>query len=680
MPAYVTVATDRNLGTPPTAYPCRATIVWPNGVEDEQEQVGKQVTTPPTLTQFRAKPAVFYCETCEEMPSGFVYKFRPTGQTFTYSNQYQLSNIQMISAKGITSFDMDISQCVNLQNVSIGTVLNDVSISGPMPWGSDTSNTSAAITRIPIFATIFPATNYPINQGSPYAIFSFRNNVVNCNFNPIFQNQPTNYRKWFFDFQFNAQEFLDIDCAGFRNITIRNNTSLIEITLNSLSGLSYVDNSIINLDLSLNNIDTFKLNGLSGITTINSGLKLVINLKYNNIGSKGPLPNNTINSFPTSLSTDINFQSNKFINWSTIYSGANLNTLSLSNQLPGLSNVEWSSTLNSPFKQFDFSNNLLTSCPPISAGTRYLDIRNNNIVSNGVNNPEISDGLCLPNFVPGMTHFYGGSTVGSGKLNNYGRWTPNNGDQYNTPLDNITTWQVFDIQYSLLNEGTFNFQFSSTMSNTGATINLSNNLYTTFDLSKLGGFRNIYLSNNQLLNVTNLKNLTQPELIDLNVNSNLGQGNSTSDVLISNADTWPPTLRKLILGRNKIETWKKSFVNFATNPPNAVLDFNWYPGYNSPTVPLIVQNSVSFIIRDIITGTTKTLGILDLSSAYNSGVGGAITGPSTNALRYPLSSQSSQTLGCLNCLTASTSTPCTVAGLTNLTSFGRGFTVRLLYV
>lgn len=676
MPAYVTVATDRTIGNPPGAYPCRATIVWPNGTEQDEDQVGKYLTY---YNQYRAKPASFFCQTCEGAPSGFLYKFRPTGQTFTYSNQYQLSYIKMISAKGITSFDMDISQCTNLENVSIGLVLNDVGISGQMPWGTDNTDTSAAITSISDFTTIFPASTYGAQGNSKYSIFNFWYNTAQCNFNPTFQYQPTLISKWRFDFQFNAQQYLDIDCSGFNKITIINNPSLSYVKLSGLSGISWIENTNYNLNLAGNLIDDFQLNGLSGITINNNAHKLNINLSNNNLGSK-VLPSNTITSFPPFLNTNIDFSSNKFTTWATTYSGSALSRLSLNNQTPGLSYIDWSSTLNSPFKEFDFSYNLLIECPPISAETRYLDIRNNNIVSNGANNPEIYNGLCLPNFVQGMTHFYGGSTAGSGKLNIYGRWTPNTADQYNTPLSTITTWQVFDIQYSFLNEATVDLQFSTTMTHASSTIYLSNNSYTTFDLSKLGGFRNIYLSNNQLLNVTNLKNLTQPELIDLNGNANLGQNDTTSNVLIPNSDTWPATLKTLNLGRNKIQTWTKSFTSFATNPPNSTMSFTWHPAQNqTPTAPVPIQESVSFIIRDIITGTTKTLGTLNLSSSYNSGVGGATSGAATYALRYPLSSQSTETLDCLNCLTASTITPCTASGL-NSTNFGRGFTVRLLYV
>ena len=308
MPAYVTVATSRTIGSSS----CRATIVWPNGFEDEQEQVGLYLGA--TYNQYRAKPAVFYCPTCEGIPSGFVYKFRPTGQTFTYSNQFQLSNIQMISAKGVTSFDMDISQCVNLENVSIGLALNSVGISGSMPWGSDNTDTSAAITSISNFTTIFPASTYGTQGNGKYSVFNFWYNTAQCNFNPTFQYQPTLISKWRFDFQYNAQQYLDIDCGGFNKITIINNPSLNYVKLSGLSGISWLESTSYNLNLQGNLIDEFQLNGLSGITINNTAHVLKINLNNNNLGSK-TLPSNTITSFPPFLNTNIDFSVNKFTTW-----------------------------------------------------------------------------------------------------------------------------------------------------------------------------------------------------------------------------------------------------------------------------------------------------------------------------------------------------------------------------
>ena len=117
------------------------------------------------------------------------------------------------------------------------------------------------------------------------------------------------------------------------------------------------------------------------------------------------------------------------------------------------------------------------------------------------------------------------------------------------------------------------------------------------------------------------------------------------------------------------------------------MSFTWYPGLSNggnaqPAIPTI-QNSVSFIIRDIISATTLNNGLLNLSPRYNNGINGNVLGSGSPTLYYPLNSQNADTLACLNCLTASTSTPCTVSlsnGGTNQNPNGRGFTVRLYYI
>jgi hypothetical protein len=677
MPAFVTVATDRFLPSQGGA-PCRANIVWPNGLELEAEQFGINVGA-----VFRAQPAIFYCETCEGTPMGYLYKFRPTGQTFTYSNQYGLNLIKMISAKGITSFDIDISQCNNLENISIGKVINATQQAGSHPWAETTNATISSIkNNIQNFNTFFPASTYG-DTSNPYSEFNFWYNDIDCNFNPTFQNQPILGRKYKFDFQSNNQTYLNLDCHGFNRIFINNNPYLYEVILYNLSGLSFTQNNKINLNLAGNVLTQFQLKDLSGITNNVSTTTLNIDLSSNNLGTVA-LQSNTITSFPPFLKTDINFSNNKFTTWQTSYSGASLGRLTLASQSPGLSNITFDSILNSNFKEYDFSNNLLTLCPPISAGTTYLDIRNNNIVANGVSS-DANSNLCLPNFVPGMQTFYGGKTAGSTKQNNYSKWSPDNPDQYHTRLYLITSWIMFDMQYA--NLASMPAAFSPNITSPLSTLDLSYNSITTFSFLDTGGFRNINVISNLLTHVTDLNLSPQVKTINLSNNTALGTNDPTSDCIIPSTSTWPATLYSLNIGLSQITTWKKSFAIFATNSGGNNMYFEWYPKNSSAQgtipAPSWAQDSVSFIIRDIISGTSLNNGTLRLSPRYNSGVGGTGIGTGNPILYYPLSSQNADTLACLNCLTASTITPCTVSlsnGGTNSTNKGRGFAVRLWYV
>jgi hypothetical protein len=193
-----------------------------------------------------------------------------------------------------------------------------------------------------------------------------------------------------------------------------------------------------------------------------------------------------------------------------------------------------------------------------------------------------------------------------------------------------------------------------------AQLNFSENSIRTIDMSKLSGFKTITLTRQSitspLTGITNLHLNTTVTTLNLEANQQFNPANHTSII----QGPWPSQLTFLNFGQFcNISSWYQSFAGFAMNPETAQLRFTLF----SLDVP-----SVSFILRDIITGTTKSAGILSFG----------ILPPTNRGLSYPLSTQDAFTQACYNCLVANTTTACSSLLLSSNalpSNVGRGFSI-----
>jgi hypothetical protein len=184
----------------------------------------------------------------------------------------------------------------------------------------------------------------------------------------------------------------------------------------------------------------------------------------------------------------------------------------------------------------------------------------------------------------------------------------------------------------------------------------------------LGGYKIVDMTNQRigtgtytLQNISNLHLNTSIEESTLETNYGWSAPFNDTNIIQGN---WPTQLRRLDLGtQNNIATLFKSFNGFATIEATTQFYFRWFC-----QAPASVD-SVSFILRDIITGTTKIAGTLSF---------GTIAGSNISGMVYPLSTRDDFTKACYNCLVANTPTACSslLSSSNALTSnVGRGFSV-----
>lgn len=324
-----------------------------------------------------------------------------------------------------------------------------------------------------------------------------------------------------------------------------------------------------------------------------------------------------------------------------------MNVLELDNQSPlysQLLQISDESINGTTFKNISFQNNNVSRCPVLPQTlTRF----------NGSGNPIVAQPN-LPNLTPGLIEFRL-NRGGSPHDTNLSNWNPGTQiETFHTPLSNISTLTVFEIDGTTLPAAGWTFQFSNSIA-AGTVLNPSrfilervSNL-SSFDMSYIGSFRSCSIRTNATLG--QLDNLTTRSLlIFLDIRANKF---TASDKIISDSDPWPSALYSLNVAANSsLVSWTKSFAGFnSDNTPATYLNFN-----NTN----LSNNSITFIVRNLVTATTLTNGTLIFS------------GGTANPLPA-LSSPDTATVNCLNCLSASTSTPCLAPAVGN----GRNWTVQL---
>jgi hypothetical protein len=617
----------------------RATINWGDGSSTNIQQ--EPLTYTVNGTQYtNYLPAYSDYPGISVPQQGFITNITTPNTTFNGYNQNL--NVKNLALGGIASFDTDLTNLNSLTDLTLGGYYSTLNTGSGQPTIGPLINDPIEISS---FTTIMPVTTNNHNV-------SFLNNTIDCStFTPTWNNKSVS-----FTFSNNQQTTpLVIDnTQRFATVNIRSNPQLTQVTLN---GMVYLD-GVCNLDN--NSLTSVYINGLS--TNLTTGT-LTINLNDNKFEGFNPA---FIPSFPSAKTTSINLSSNLIQPFDCFFNGTNMDLLNLSSQIPinsQLRNITDNSVKSSYFKRFRFENNNITQCPILPTTMTHLYLDSNPIIATGKN---AQGEFIRPNLSPIMQVFSLRIT-GGGQYADLSLWEPNSaspptGNQH-TPLQNITTWTLFDMTSQNLE--TWIHQFSNNITSTISRLNLTRNRLITLDMSLVGGFSIIELSfqnlGNSLTSITNLTSVTKLRELDISVNFLL----TSSTSIIPDADPWPASLYKINLNRcTGLVSWTKSLQGFnSAGYSNLNINFN---GTN------LNSTSINFIINNLIKNTTLTNGNLFFSSNQ----GG-------NIYNYPkllVSQFGPDTAACLNCLTTPTSTPCTptLSSGTNLTGMGRGFTVTLL--
>lgn len=598
-----------------------ATVNWPDGTSQTSSQQTIQVINSTNSTTYDVKaPIIFSFGTPINLVAGLVTNICPAGQTFNYVNQ--TTNVNAIGITGIQSFDTDISTLSGLVYLFIGGYYNSTTWNG-IP--TTPINENIYLTS---FTTILP------NSTSDHFITITKNQLNITTFNPTYTLKTNRLT-----FTNNPGQTSPITIGNGHAIdicTITNNSSLQSVTVNSTGVMRTID-------LNSNVLTNFTINGLNLNTTANKSV--TINLEYNQLST---LPVNCISSYPPLLnSVSVYLKGNKFSSFNYTFTGPNMSVLELDNQSPAYSQlglISDVSTENTTFKTINFQNNNVARCPILPVTLTSLNASGNPIFAE----PN------RPNLTPGMINFR--LNRGGGPSNSdLSSWAPDvQVSSYHTPISNISTFLNFEIDGTTLPSNGWTFQFSNSIA-AGTTTNPSSFVLTrvsnltSFDMSYIGSFRSCTISTNSLL--TQLDNLTTRSLLKLlDIRANKFPDSSK---IIPNTSPWPSSLYSLKVDANSsLTTWSKSFATFNTsNNPASYLSFN-----NTQ----LSNNSIAFIVGNLVTATTLTNGTLIFSA-------------STANFNPVLNNPDPATVNCLNCLTATTSTPC----VSPATGNGRNWTVRL---
>jgi hypothetical protein len=608
----------------------------------------------PTGAQFRWAPSVIATGTTSG--PGVITFVRRNQQNFEYFNQIPLSLVDSIGAAGITSFDNNIFALINLRMLCIGNYVSSVTISGAFPWSLSTIGT----TSINSFTTTLPNSTYN-SSGKLGSWFIFQNNSIHCsNFSPGF-NSNSDTNKWVFIFRDNQQTTLTINAEHINRVNISSNNVLETVTINNARylndtnwNLQATGNFIMNTDyhqiVSNTSLTNFTINGLDQDTQT---IPLKLNFNSNNL-SESTLTTACLPTVPANRDIYITFDRNKFTNFNLSFDSTNyprMHTLSIFKQT-NLTQIADAATLPTTFKYIKFSENNVSQCPYFPIGIQTVLFQENPIICTADR----------PNFRTSMIEF----RMGDGIACNFSNWSPNTVTSNNEGLQNCTNLSTLAINSCQLSSWTY--QCPLTINAASSSINLSSNRLTTMDMSLLGGYKTVTMSiqrtttsNYTLTGLTNLHLNTSIEILTLESNYGWALPRNHTNIIQGN---WPTQFRWLDLGKeNNITTWFKSFTGFATIEATTQFYFRWYC-----FAPVSVD-SVSFILRDMITGTTKIAGTLSF---------GALGANGPEGMQYPLSTQDSFTQACYNCLTASPSTACNASLLgfnLSTSNTGRGFTV-----
>jgi len=598
-----------------------ATVNWPDGSTQTLSQQTIQATNPVFGTIYDVKaPIMFTYSSVVNLTSGLITNICPAGQTFNYINQ--TIDVNVIGMVGIQSFDNDISTLLGLRTLLIGGYYTTTT------WNGVPSSPLYDNVYLTSFNTILP------NSTNEHTIIITRNQLNLLTFNPTYTIKTTSL-----SITNNPGQTSPITVSTGHRIDrceISYNPSLTSVTLN---GTGYMRTILLNY----NGLTNFTINGLNLNTAALSSVS--IELEYNQLTS---LPANCITSYPPLLnSVSISLKGNKLTSFDYFFTGPNMNLLNLDNQTPlystllQISNIAISGTT---FKNITFQNNNVSRCPILPQTLTTF---------NGSSNPIVAQPN-LPNLTPGLISFKLQQSTGPHQ-SNLSNWQPDTQiETFHTPLSNISTLTTFIIQKTILPLDGWKFQFSNSIGPGTAqnpsifSLSEATNL-STFDMLYLGSFRRCDIFTNTSL--AQLENLTtRSSLTTLNI---YGNKFTASDKIIPDFDPWPSSLYYLDVRANSLlSNWTKSFAGFNTdNTPASYLSFN-----NTA----LSNNSIAFIICDLVTATTLTNGSLIFSGG---------TGNPLPALNAP----NTATLNCLNCLSASTSTPCVFPATGN----GRNWTVRL---
>lgn len=628
----ITVSISRSFGGPPPlgGSPGTFDVVFPDGTIQEVSQ---------TVQSGRWSPAIATCNTCIGGLSGFITKARPTGQTFNYANLLNRNEISQVSAIGITSFDVDLTGYTSLSYVGIGNYCSFIGGDGSFPF-----NPSFGSVSISSFSTKFPTPSWsPV--GRPGSVFIFSNNTVNCAFNPIFQTRTSDNNKWVLTFRNNnAQQTLSINAEHLCNVNIFSNSSLTSVIINNLKFQNNVSNYNVAIDgNSGGGLNISNNQSLTNIQINNTNLDTqttVYKIYFVNNNLSQTSFNETNITYPPNRNVYIYLGANNFSNFTPSFINPKVYLLDINSQRGNvLTTIPDSATLPTSIKEFYFNVNNVTQCPYLPSGILKVNMSINPIVCT-------SD---RPNFRTTMTDFVmGGITTGGGTVQtiNIGSWLPNIITTNNEGLQNCQNIANFNIAYTNINSWTH--QFAPTMTNANATLTFEGNQFTTMNMSLLSGFKTINLSNQRNNSLQSLSNLhLNTTVTSLNLSNNFALSPANQDSIIQGA--WPPQLKELNLGysntNSNITTWNKSFAGFATNPSNSVMQFTWQcSASNQSSV-----DSVSFILRDMITATTKTGGTLRFGGVFGTLIRGMV---------YPLSTRDQFTKDCYACLIAPGTVAC----------------------
>jgi hypothetical protein len=616
-------------------------VVYPDGTTASGTQVW--------IVGVTLQPVVFRCDTCSGNVDGYVFRASPSGQTFTYENQVPRNQIGQISAAGITSFDSNLTAFTNVAIVSVGFYVNALNGDGAFPFVLASQNNT-----ITSFNTELPPSIYS-PSGRPGSIFIFANNTVPCSFNPVFR---TGIHRWVFCFRNNsAQETLTLNAEHILSVNIFSNSNLTSVIVNNLKYQNFLSGALYDTQISSDktgvnitsnsNLTSVQLNG-TNLDTQTTTYRVYLN---SNALSESTFNENNI-TYPPNRRIEIYLLGNKFINFTPQFTNSNIRILDISGQqAPKLSFIPDNSSWTTTLTEFYFQNNSISQCPYLPPNIQRVNMTQNPIICQ----PD------RPNFRTTMTYF----AMGNNTSMNFDNWQPNVTTAYNQGLSNCNNISTFILNTSNLTGWTH--QFPATLPANSA-LNFTQNRIVTLDMSKLSGFESIDLtqqrigtSNYTLTGLTNLHLNTTVKTLTLNSNSGFNPPNDTSII----QGPWPAQINNVQFSNiNNITSWSRSFAGYATNPATAQLIFKWWaPNQTSG------YDSVSFILRDLITATTKTAGSLTF---------GDVLGTSPRGMIYPLSTQDAFTQACYNCLVANTTTACnsSLLGFNLSTSnTGRGFSI-----
>jgi hypothetical protein len=231
------------------------------------------------------------------------------------------------------------------------------------------------------------------------------------------------------------------------------------------------------LDLNNNGLTQVSIKSVYG--TQNTS-ELTIGLRYNNFTT---FETSWVTNYPTaSKNVSISLSNNYLTTFNCVFSGPSMNVLDLSNQFnSGLDSVNSVATSGTTFKEYNFSNNRMTTLPILGPSTQKFYCQSCASNFNGVNK---GTGVIIPNLPSGLKVFQmdGGGTPET-TISGFSDWTPNSSsfapNNFHTRLGLITTLEFFSLKNQKIN--TWEHGFSPTVAQ-NAILDLSDNNISNFNM------------------------------------------------------------------------------------------------------------------------------------------------------------------------------------------------------